>query len=156
MLRAGLQTPRGRSQLWAGPPDLAGRPADREISRLSRRPLRLCSHLCQIELLSSTVETLSKPNNHLLKSHSDDQMIHTCIIWIHFQISSHTQSSIFTDSSTEGTFSQQPKNQIINNIQFGLSKNKQSNWKNCNSPLLLIHHNFVIDIFFGFALQTLF
>ncbi len=42
------------------------------------------SHLCQTETL------LSKPNNPLSKCHSDDKMIPTCIIWIHFQISSNT------------------------------------------------------------------
>ena len=32
----------------------------------------------------------SKPNNPLSKCHTDDKMILTCIIWIHFKISSNT------------------------------------------------------------------
>jgi hypothetical protein len=83
------------------------------------------------------------PNSPLSKCHSDDKIIHTCIIWIHFQISSNTSSSIlyikhcslpyslFLFSSTEGTFSQQPKNRILNTVhcstlqfsKFSLSSN---------------------------------
>ena len=47
-------TSQAATQLWAGPPDLAGRPADREISRSSRRPLRLWS---QTSLYGSSAPT---------------------------------------------------------------------------------------------------
>jgi len=46
------------------------------------------SHLCQIETL------LSKPNNPLSKCHSDDKMIPTCIIWIHFRSAATHSSTI--------------------------------------------------------------